>query len=163
MKMKYLIFVLITLMLPQFAFAQTTGLEQKIADVMVWVVILVVPVVVIALFWKIHILPEEYAEKIHHPHTKAIQVLCILSIFFGGLLWPLAWVLAYSRPVFYKLAYGTDKSDDYFLDPNGKHADKPLNLSIVDDEISLLKEKLEGLTKRREEITGSKDVTSKTS
>jgi hypothetical protein len=27
---------------------------------------------------------------------------------FGGLLWPLAWLWAYSKPVFYKMAYGTD-------------------------------------------------------
>jgi hypothetical protein len=29
-------------------------------------------------------------------------------LFFGGLLWPLAWLWAYSKPVFYKMAYGTD-------------------------------------------------------
>ncbi len=29
---------------------------------------------------------------------------------FGGLLWPLAWIWAYSKPVMYKLAYGTDKA-----------------------------------------------------
>ena len=27
---------------------------------------------------------------------------------FGGLLWPLAWIWAYSKPVMHKLAYGTD-------------------------------------------------------
>jgi uncharacterized membrane protein len=128
------------------------GLEQKIADILVWIVLIVVPVVVIILYWKIHILPEKYAEKIHHPNTRAIQVICVLSIIFGGILWPLAWVIAYSKPVFYKLAYGTDKSDEFFLDPNGQHANKPINLSIVDDEISSLEEKLEGLTKRREAI-----------
>jgi hypothetical protein len=32
-----------------------------------------------------------------------------LSLVFGGLLWPLAWLWAYSKPVFHKLAYGTDK------------------------------------------------------
>jgi hypothetical protein len=67
-----------------------------------------------------------------------------MSIIFGGILWPLAWILAYSKPVLHKMAYGTDKSDEYFLDPEGHHAEKPINLSIVDDEISSLKEKLEG-------------------
>ena len=33
---------------------------------------------------------------------------------FGGLLWPLAWLWAYTKPVGYKLAYGTDKHPDYF-------------------------------------------------
>jgi CBS domain containing-hemolysin-like protein len=27
---------------------------------------------------------------------------------FGGILWPLAWLWAYTKPVFYKMAYGTD-------------------------------------------------------
>ena len=29
---------------------------------------------------------------------------------FGGLLWPIAWIWAYSKPVMYKMAYGTDKA-----------------------------------------------------
>ena len=28
---------------------------------------------------------------------------------FGGLLWPLAWLWAYTKPVLYQMAYGTDK------------------------------------------------------
>jgi hypothetical protein len=31
-----------------------------------------------------------------------------MSLVFGGILWPLAWILAYSKPVLHKLAYGTD-------------------------------------------------------
>jgi len=57
----------------------------------------------------VHILPEKIAEKRHHPQAKAIQCLCLLSLFFGGLLWPLAWLWAYSKPVFYQMAYGKDK------------------------------------------------------
>jgi hypothetical protein len=41
-------------------------------------------------------------------------MLCLLSLVFGGLLWPLAWLWAYVKPVTYKLAYGTEKHDDYF-------------------------------------------------
>jgi hypothetical protein len=167
--MKLRKYLSIFLLLPIFAYASGNfvetghrGLEQKIADVMVWIVLTVVPVVAAVLFWKIHILPEKYAEKVHHPHTKAIQVICILSIIFGGLLWPLAWVLAYSKPIFYKMAYGTDKSDEFFLNPEGEHADKPLNLSIVDDEISNLEQKLENLSKRRQEILSKHTTTNKT-
>ena len=36
---------------------------------------------------------------------------------FGGLLWPIAWLWAYTRPVGYKMAYGTDKHPDYYGDP----------------------------------------------
>jgi hypothetical protein len=32
----------------------------------------------------------------------------LLSLFFGGMLWPLAWLWAYSKPVLYKMAYGVD-------------------------------------------------------
>ena len=55
---------------------------DKVADVMSWVVLIVVPIVVIVLFWLVHILPEKIAEKKRHPQAKAIQVLCILSLFF---------------------------------------------------------------------------------
>src|SRR5262245_26189716 len=81
---------------------------DKVADVLAWVVLIIVPIVGIVVFWLVHILPEKIAEKRHHPQAKAIQVLCLLSLFFGGLLWPLAWLWAYSKPVFYKMAYGTD-------------------------------------------------------
>ncbi|MEI7531182.1 MAG: DUF3302 domain-containing protein [Betaproteobacteria bacterium] len=152
---KYIIFLISLLPIP--AYAATKHVEQIIADYMVWLVIIVVPFAVIYLFWKIHILPELYAEKIHHPQTKLIQVICLLSIVFGGLLWPIAWILAYSKPVLHKMAYGTDKSDEYFLDPEGHHTDKPINLSIVDDEISNLKEKLEGLEQRRQKVLDSQN------
>jgi CBS domain containing-hemolysin-like protein len=91
------------------------ALDQA-ADVLTWVVLILVPLIGIALFWMVHVLPEKIAHQRHHPQTKAIQVLCLLSLVFGGLLWPIAWLWAYTKPVSYRLAYGTDKSDDYFLE-----------------------------------------------
>jgi len=82
---------------------------DKVADVMTWVVLIVAPVVGIVVFLLVHILPEKVAEKRQHPQAGAIQCLCLLSLVFGGLLWPIAWLWAYSKPVLYKLAYGTDK------------------------------------------------------
>lgn len=86
------------------------------ADWIAILVLIVVPVVVIVVFWLIHILPEKIAEKRHHPQKQAINTLCLLSLFFGGLLWPLAWIWAYTRPVAYRLAYGTDKHEDYYAE-----------------------------------------------
>ena len=82
---------------------------DTLADVLAWAVLVIVPIVGIAAFWLVHILPEKIAEKKQHPQAKAIQTLCLLSLVFGGLLWPLAWLWAYSKPVFYKMAYGTDQ------------------------------------------------------
>jgi hypothetical protein len=82
---------------------------DKIADILTWVVIVIVPIVGVTVFWLVHILPEKFAHKRHHPQTEAIQVLCLLSLVFGGLLWPIAWLWAFSKPVLYKMAYGTDK------------------------------------------------------
>jgi CBS domain containing-hemolysin-like protein len=83
------------------------------ADVLSWVVLIVVPVVGIAVFWLVHILPEKIAEQKKHPQAKAIQVLCLLSLVFGGLLWPLAWLWAFTKPVLHKMAYGTDVSTEH--------------------------------------------------
>lgn len=86
----------------------------KAANVIAIVVIIVVPIVLIVAFWLVHVLPEKIAHKRHHPQTAAIQVLCLLSLVFGGMLWPLAWLWAYTKPVLYKMAYGTDKHEDYY-------------------------------------------------
>ena len=83
------------------------------ANVVAWLALLVVPVVLIAAFWIVHILPERIAEKRKHPQLDAIKTLCLLSLFFGGLLWPLAWLWAYTRPVLHKMAYGTDVIDHH--------------------------------------------------
>src|SRR5215204_134967 len=86
--------------------------EDTLATVMALFVIFVVPVVLITLFWLVHILPEKIAHQRHHPQFEAIRTLCLLSLVFGGLLWPIAWIWAYSKPVLYKMAYGTDKHPD---------------------------------------------------
>ena len=81
---------------------------DAVADVIAWVALVVGPITVIVVFWLVHILPEKIAEKRKHPQAKAIQTLCLLSLFFGGLLWPIAWLWAYTKPVLHKMAYGTD-------------------------------------------------------
>ena len=95
------------------------------ADVLAIVILFVVPIVGIVAFWLVHILPEKVAEKRHHPQKDAIKTLCLLSLLFGGLLWPLAWLWAYSKPVLHKMAYGTDKHEDYYkelAEKDGKDA-----------------------------------------
>ena len=98
---------------------------DKVADVMAIVVLIVVPIVVIVLFWLVHILPEKIAEKRNHPQAQAIQVLCLLSLVFGGLLWPLAWLWAYTKPVLYKMAYGTDEAGEHHDALAGKGGEAP--------------------------------------
>jgi cytochrome bd-type quinol oxidase subunit 2 len=84
------------------------------ADWLAIFVLFLVPILGIVVFWLVHVLPEKFAEKRHHPQKDAITVLCLLSLAFGGLLWPIAWLWAFTRPVGYRLAYGTDKHEDYF-------------------------------------------------
>ena len=81
---------------------------DSIANGISWFVLIIAPIIGITVFWLVHILPEKIAHKKKHPQTKAIQCLCLLSLAFGGLLWPIAWLWAYSKPVLHKLAYGTD-------------------------------------------------------
>jgi hypothetical protein len=81
---------------------------DTVADYIAIFVLLFVPALLIYLFWMVHILPEKIAERRGHPQADAIKTLCLLSLVFGGLLWPIAWLWAYSKPVFYKMAYGKD-------------------------------------------------------
>jgi len=84
-----------------------------------------VPILFIVLFWMVHVMPEKIAHKRHHPQLEAIKTLCLLSLVFGGLLWPIAWLWAYTKPVGYKLAYGTDKHPDYFKEHGIPEPDSP--------------------------------------
>jgi len=106
-------------------------------------VIIVVPIAVIVLFWLVHILPEKIAHKRHHPQRDAIQVLCLLSLVFGGMLWPLAWLWAYTKPVLHKMAYGTDKHEDYLKEHPGTASARP-----VQDEVAALRADLDRLAAR---------------
>ncbi len=89
-------------------------LEDAMATYIAIFALCFVPISLIVLFWMVHVLPEKIAHKRHHPQLEAIKTLCLLSLVFGGLLWPIAWLWAYTKPVGYKLAYGTDKHPDYF-------------------------------------------------
>jgi hypothetical protein len=86
---------------------------DSIANGISWVVLIIGPIIGIAVFWLVHILPEKIAEKKRHPQAKAIQCVCLLSLCFGGILWPLAWLWAYTKPVLHKMAYGTDVGEGH--------------------------------------------------
>jgi CBS domain containing-hemolysin-like protein len=86
---------------------------DTVAGVIAWFAFIIVPPVLIGVFLLVHILPEKIAEKKHHPQLGAIKCLCLLSLCFGGLLWPIAWLWAYTKPVLHKMAYGTDVDDSH--------------------------------------------------
>ena len=100
--------------------------EDKMANFIAIFALCIVPVTLIVLFWMVHVLPEKIAHKRHHPQLEAIKTLCLLSLVFGGLLWPIAWLWAYTKPVGYKLAYGTDKSPEYFKEHGLPEPESPV-------------------------------------
>jgi len=115
---------------------------DMVADYASWLVLVIAPVVGIAVFWIVHILPEKIAEKRHHPQAPAIQALCLLSLVFGGLLWPVAMLWAVTKPVLHKAAYGTDKHDPHAAPPDPP-VDTPLPL---DDELQRLRAQIDGFS-----------------
>jgi CBS domain containing-hemolysin-like protein len=115
------------------------------ADWIAIIVLIVVPIAAIVVFWLVHILPEKIAENRHHPQKTAINTLCLLSLVFGGLLWPIAWLWAYSRPVAFRLAYGTDKHEDYFREM----AREARGGKLTREEVLRLKGELDDIESRR--------------
>ena len=113
--------------------------EDKIATFLAIFVIFLVPIVLIVLFWMVHVLPEKIAHKRHHPQLEAIKTLCLLSLVFGGLLWPLAWIWAFTKPVMYKMAYGADTLPE--------HAPEAETVAGSQDTVEL-RERLERLVDR---------------
>ena len=112
----FVLFVALTfLALPSRAHASFLHGEtlDTVAGAIAWFAFILVPPVLIGAFLLVHILPEKIAEKRHHPQLGAIKCLCLLSLCFGGLLWPLAWLWAYTKPVLHKMAYGTDVDDSH--------------------------------------------------
>jgi hypothetical protein len=106
-----------------------------------WFVIIVMPIGGIVLFWLVHVLPEKIAHKRHHPQRDAIHTLCLLSLAFGGLLWPIAWLWAYTKPIGYRLAYGTEKHEDYYHEM-GKRAQAG---ELLQYELAHLREELDAM------------------
>ena len=102
------------------------------ATILAWVVIVVAPVIAIGLFLVVHVLPEKIAEKNHHPQQNAIKTLCFLSLVFGGMLWPFAWLWAFTRPVLYRSVYGTEKHEHYFIEMGEKAANGELDQLELD-------------------------------
>jgi hypothetical protein len=142
---------------------------DKLADVLAVIVLVLVPVIGIVVFWLVHVLPEKIAHKRHHPQTEAIQVLCLLSLVFGGMLWPLAWLWAYTKPVLYKLAYGTDKlehdahEEEPAAKPKAKASPAPAKgkpTKTAAAEVARLRDGLDALEKRgiaADELRGLRD------
>jgi len=114
------------------------------ADWIAIVVLIIVPVVVIVVFWIVHVMPERLAEKRHHPQTAAIQTLCLLSLVFGGLLWPLAWLWAFTKPVAYRVAYGTDKSEEWHMEMG----EKAKAGTLLEEELAHLRAELDSMAAR---------------
>ncbi len=117
---------------------------DTMADWIAIIVLIVVPIGAIVVFWLVHILPEKVAEKRHHPQKDAITTLCLLSLVFGGLLWPIAWLWAYTRPVGYRMAYGTDKHEDYFEEMG----EKAKQGDLLAADIAHLRDELDAMARR---------------
>jgi hypothetical protein len=120
---------------------------DTMADWLAIIVLIVVPVAAIVVFWLVHILPEVIAERKHHPQKDAIKTLCLLSLVFGGLLWPLAWLWAYTKPVMHKMAYGTDRHEDYYKELAQKQVGDARELK---DDVARLRGELDVLAARGE-------------
>jgi len=136
----FVVFALLAL--PSHAYASIFQGEtlDSIANGISWVVLIVAPIIGISVFWLVHILPEKIAHKKMHPQTRAIQCLCLLSLCFGGLLWPIAWLWAYTKPVLHKMAYGTDVDESL-----GHHGE----VTNEENEIGKLRARLAELEARR--------------
>ena len=117
---------------------------DTVADWLAIFVLFLVPAVGIVVFWIVHVLPEKIAEKRHHPQTAAITTLCLLSLVFGGMLWPIAWLWAFTKPVVHRIAYGTDKHEDWYDEMAEKHRQGKL----AREEAFHLREELEAMEAR---------------
>jgi hypothetical protein len=142
--LKFIVAIILVVPLTAHAHASSKTIDA-IADWMAIFVIIVVPIAGIAVVLIIHVLPEKIAERNHHPQKAAIQMLCFLSLVFGGLLWPLAWLWMSIKPLGYRMAYGTDKHDDFFIEAR----EKARKGQLPADELGYILGELDGIAARR--------------
>ena len=115
---------------------------DSVANVIAWFALIIAPIVLITVFLLVHILPEKVAHKRRHPQLGAIKCLCLLSLVFGGLLWPIAWLWAYSKPVLHKMAYGTDV--DHPHEPTGGEESATTELEQLRARVAELEAQIRG-------------------
>jgi hypothetical protein len=101
------------------------GFEDSMANFMSWVVLILLPLGGIYLFWMAHIYPEKVAERNNHPQLEAIKTMCLLSLFVGGLLWPVALIWA-------NYNYGDKKKEAVDVDTTMDNIDKNILLAEVE-------------------------------
>lgn len=128
------------------------SMEDRIADVMVWVVIVVAPILALTVFWIVHVWPERVALARDHPQKEAIQALCLMSLVFGGMLWPLAMLWAYMKPLRFRLepsASGAETAAQPAVPEPCPHLDASvLTHAPVDEEIVFLRQRIAALQGR---------------
>jgi hypothetical protein len=128
-------------------FAASSEFVDTAATYLALFIIIAVPIGGIVLFWLVHILPEKFAHQRHHPQLAAIKTLCLLSLVFGGILWPLAWLWAFTKPVLHQAAYGRDKHDDYY-DKHGVPAPAGDEKQALRTELARVRQEIVELEKR---------------
>ena len=106
-----------------------------------WFIVIVFPVAGIVLFLMVHMLPEKIAERRHHPQKEAIKTLTILSLIFGGMLWPICWLWAYVKPISYRAVYGTAKHEDYYYEMG----EKAQAGELTEDELAQLRDEIDAM------------------
>ena len=119
-----------------------------------WFILIVVPLAAIGGFLYVHILPELIAERRHHPQKDAIKVLCMLSLFFGGMLWPFAWLWAYTKPTLHRAVYGTERHDDYYVEMG----EKARAGTLTDEELDHLRIELDAMAAKGQLPPALRDV-----
>ena len=67
-------------------------------------------------------LPGQLAQKWNHPQAAAINAMSWIGIATGGLLWPIAFIWAFTTPFGAKSAIKDDLQTDYSADPNAAAA-----------------------------------------
>lgn len=150
--------LLAALPVPALAAAHDTATVDRIADYLSVFVIIAVPIIGVGLFLMVHVLPEKIAERRHHPQKDAITTLCLLSLAFGGMLWPLAWLWAFTKPIGHKMAYGTDKSDTYYHERGRDLDDRIAQGEDVEEDVRQLLRELDSMDARHPLSDGLKKL-----
>jgi hypothetical protein len=86
---------------------------------LVFAVLIFVGVIIVVNLGK---LPGQLAQKWNHPQAAAINAMSWIGIATGGLLWPIAFIWAFTRPVGSKSAIKEELQAEGAADPSATAA-----------------------------------------
>ena len=103
-------------------------------DIFTWIVFLIMISVIVGIIVFMGLWPGRIAKTRQHPQAEAITIGSWVCLLFGGIMWPLILIWAYTKP-----------------STASKQANNPADTTILAQKVALLQTRLDALERQKGE------------